>query len=89
MDQSWFLVVSSLLQILVCSCSVLNVIDPGMLMLAHLFPIITFWPSDNKVSSIGTLLCVVYLSLFPFTVSVFLVEAVQGCTEPVCLVAYS
>jgi len=45
-------IVLSLLQILVCSCSVLTAMHHGMLTLAHLFSFITLWPSDNKVSSV-------------------------------------
>jgi hypothetical protein len=64
MDQSWFLVVSSLLQILVCSCSGLTATDHGMLTVAHLFSFITTWPNDNKVLCVWTLLCVCVISVF-------------------------
>ena len=52
MDQSLFLVVSSLLQVLVCSCSVLTATDHDVLALAHLFSFITLWPSVDKVSCV-------------------------------------
>jgi hypothetical protein len=68
------------------SCSVLTTIDPGVLTCARLFSTIVLWPSDNSVRCMS-LLCVFYFRLFPLTFTVFLLEAIQECTKPLCLIA--